>query len=265
MKNQLATFMRYRYLLSNLISRDLKVKYRRSFLGYVWSILNPLLMMLVITTFISGLLRVGVEDFPLYYLTGSVIFNFFVESTTMAMTSVYSSASLIKKVYIPKYIFPLEKVLFSFINFLFSLIACVIVFVIYKAPVHWTLLLAPIPVLYVLVFSIGCGLLLSAISVFFRDVVHLYGVFTTALMYMTPIIYNVESLVTSGSPLAQFAGNIIHINPLTHFVGCFRQLVLYGTLPSLNENLICIAWAVCMLIFGLWTFKRKQDKFILYI
>lgn len=263
MKAQVRTFFRYRYLLCNLIGRDLKVKYRRSVLGYVWSILNPLLMMLVITTFISHLLKVGVPNFPIYYLTGSVIFNFFSEATSSAMTSVYSSAALIKKVYIPKYLFPLEKVLFSFVNMLFSLIACVIMFVVLQAPIYWTVLLFPIPMIYILIFSTGCGLILSSLSVFFRDIVHLYGVFTTALMYMTPIIYSVDGLGQGG--LASIATKFISLNPLTHYVGMFRDYVMYGVLSSPTEHLICLAWALGALVLGLIVFKRKQDKFILYI
>ncbi len=263
MKAQIDTFFRYRYLLANLIGRDLKVKYRRSALGYVWSILNPLLMMLVITTFISHLLRHGVENFPIYYLTGSVIFTFFTEATTTAMTSVYGSAALIKKVYIPKYLFPLEKVLFSFVNMLFSLIACVIMFIIMQAPVYWTVLLSPIPMIYVLIFAIGCGLILSSLSIFFRDIVHLYGVFTTALMYMTPIIYSAADLGDTG--LAGIAVKFIYLNPLTHYVGMFRDYAMYGVLSSPVEHLICLAWAVGALLLGLFIFKRKQEKFILYI
>ena len=171
MKKQIQTFMRYRFLLEDLISRDLKVKYRRSVLGLIWSILNPLLMMLVVTTVFSTILRIQIENFPLYYLTGSLIFNFISEATSAALISIISSAQLIKKVYVPKYIFPLEKTLFSFVNMLFSLIAIVIIMVITpNTPWHWTLVLFPVPLIYALVFAIGLGLILASVNVFFRDV-----------------------------------------------------------------------------------------------
>ena len=169
MKKQIQTFMRYRFLLEDLISRDLKVKYRRSVLGLIWSILNPLLMMLVVTTVFSTILRIQIENFPLYYLTGSLIFNFISEATSAALISIISSAQLIKKVYVPKYIFPLEKTLFSFVNMLFSLIAIVIIMVITpNTPWHWTLVLFPVPLIYALVFAIGLGLILASVNVFFR-------------------------------------------------------------------------------------------------
>ena len=176
MKKQIQTFMRYRFLLEDLISRDLKVKYRRSVLGLVWSILNPLLMMLVVTTVFNTVLRIKIDNFPLYYLTGSLIFNFISEATSSALVSIISSAPLIKKVYVPKYIFPVEKTLFSFVNMLFSLIAVIIIMLIYGNQWHWTLLLFPVPLVYALIFAIGFGLILASINVFFRDVGHLYSV-----------------------------------------------------------------------------------------
>ena len=126
MKAYLATFLKYKYLLHNLISRDLKVKYRRSTLGLLWSVLNPLLMSIVISIVFQNFFRFDVPNFAIYYLTGSLIFNFMNEATSSAMVSIVGNAPLIKKVYIPKYIFPLEKVMFAFVNMLFSMIALVI-------------------------------------------------------------------------------------------------------------------------------------------
>ena len=155
MRARIKTFGRYKYLLKNLIVKDVKLKYRRSILGILWSVLNPLLMMLVISAVFSSIFKVSVENFPVYYLTGSTLFNMLAETTNSSMTSILDSSSLIKKVYIPKYIFPLEKCMFGFINFLFSMIAVAIMYIIFGYPVHWTILLFPIPVFYTLVFSIG--------------------------------------------------------------------------------------------------------------
>ena len=126
MKAYLTTFLKYKYLLHNLISRDLKVKYRRSTLGLLWSVLNPLLMAIVISIVFQNFFKFAVPNFAVYYLTGSLIFNFMNEATSSAMVSIVGNAPLIKKVYIPKYIFPLEKVMFAFVNMLFSMIALVI-------------------------------------------------------------------------------------------------------------------------------------------
>ncbi|MGL4606011.1 MAG: ABC transporter permease [Eubacteriaceae bacterium] len=251
-------FVKYRHLLIELVSRDIKIKYRRSVLGLMWSVLNPLLMMLVITAVFSQIFKFEIENFPAYYLTGVLIFNFVSEATTSAMTSILSGAALIKKVYIPKYIFPLEKVLFAFVNALFSMIAVAIVFIIIQVPIKWTIILFPIPLIYTLIFSIGFGLILATINVFFRDVGHLYGVWITAWMYLTPIIYPIEIL-------PDFVKRLLLLNPLYYFVECFREVLLYGTVPSLGLNLACIGFSVTFLILGVLIFKSNQDKFILRI
>lgn len=258
LKAQFQTFCKYRFLLVNLITKDLKLKYRRSVLGILWSILNPLLMMLVISAVFARLFKVQVENFPIYFLTGSTLFSFFSDTTSSSLTSVLSSSSLIKKVYIPKYIFPLEKCLFGFINFLFSLIAVAIMFVVFKFKVSVTVLLFPIPVLYTLIFSIGISFILSALSIFFRDIIHLYGVLLTAWNYWTPIVYPYEML---GDTMKK----ILLFNPLFHYVTYFRDVTMYGVVPGIKENFICIAMAVGTFLIGLLFFKKKQDKFILYI
>lgn len=251
-------FNKYRNLLNNLIERDLKVKYRRSVLGFMWSVLNPLLMMLVITAVFSNIFKFDIKDFPVYYLTGALIFNFVSEATMTSLTSVISSAPLIKKVYIPKYIFPLEKCLFAFVNMIFSLAAVAIVFLILQVHIHWTILLFPIPMIYALVFSLGLSLILSSINVFFRDVGHLYAVWVTAWMYFTPIIYPITAL-------PQVMVSLIKLNPLYYYVEYIRDVMLYGNIPTLQDNIICIGFSLMTLLIGLLVFKKKQDKFILYI
>ncbi len=253
-----AVFGKYRYLVGNLISRDLKVKYRRSTLGFLWSVLNPLLMALVINAVFSNLFKFKIEYFIVYYLTGSLIFNFMTEATSASLTSVLGAASLIKKVYIPKYIFPLEKCLFAFVNMLFSSVAVIIVIIIKRMPVHWTALMFFFPMICVLIFSLGMSLILSSVNVFFRDVGHLYSVFTVAWMYLTPIIYPKDIL-------PEFILNIMDLNPMFYYVEYFREVVMYGTIPNLTAHLMCIIYAFLFLALGLIIFKKQQDKFILYI
>lgn len=250
------SFKKYGYLLENLVKKDITTKYRRSVLGLLWSVLNPLLMMLVISTVFLQLFQ-RVENFPLYYLTGFLIFHFVTESTSGAMSSILSAAQLIKKVYIPKYIFPLEKCLFSLVNMMFSLIAFVLMSAVLRFRLPLTIFLFPIPVLYAFVFSLGLGLILAASNVFFRDIGHLYGVWTTAWMYLTPIIYPEEIL-----PEAMF--RFIRLNPLYYYVKYFRQVTFYGTLPDLETNIICVSFSLIFLIAGLVIFKKNQDRFILY-
>lgn len=265
LKPYFADFWRYRHLLSNLTSRDIKVKYRRSALGIIWSVLNPLLMMLVLYVVFSQIFhmtqmnRGDVEvHFAVYLLTGQLIYNFFSEATQTAMGSVLGNAPLIKKVYIPKYIFPLEKVTFAFVNAVFSLIALVLVLAVTRTPLHWTLLLFWVPMVILYVFNFGVGLILAAGAVFFRDIMHLYGVLVTALMYLTPIMYDV-------SILPEWARHFIPFNPMYWFVSMFRSFVIYGEMPTLNCWIGTCASALVALVIGLWVFKKTQDRFVLYI
>ena len=166
-------FSKYRPLIRELVTRDLKVKYRRSFLGYVWSILNPLLMMLLQTLVFSYMFRFQIENFPLYLICGNTLFNFFNESTNMGMGSVLGNSSLIKKVYVPKFIFPISRVVSSFVNLLFSLAAIILVMLITRSPFHLTILLVWAPLVLLFLFTCGIALLLSALAVYFRDLQYL--------------------------------------------------------------------------------------------
>ena len=249
---------KYSYLLMNLVKKDITTKYRRSILGILWSILNPLFMMLVITAVFRKIFSFSVENFPLYYLTGALIFNFSSEATSTAMTSILGASSLIRKVYIPKYIFPLQKCLFAMINMLFSMIAILIIFIILKVIPPLTIVLFPIPMLYAFVFCVGLGMILCTVNVFFRDTGHLYAVWLTAWMYLTPIIYPIDIL-----PKAMLT--FIKLNPLYYYVEYFRDVVLYGTVPGLELNLVCILFSMVTFGLGLIVFKHKQDDFILYI
>lgn len=257
MDRYIKNFMKYRNLLKELVMRDIKIKYRRSVLGLAWSLLNPLLMMIVISIVFSQLFRFKIPNYPIYLITGQIMFTFISESTNMAMASITGNASLIKKVYIPKYIFPVAKTLSSFVNLLFSLIAVVIVILVTQVKITWTILLFPIPLLAVLAFAMGIGLILSAYSVFFRDIVHLYGVFLMVWNYMTPIFYP-ESLIEKHKIL-------LIANPLYHIIKYFREIILYGTVPSLGLTTACVGTPLAFLLLGMYLFYRKQDKFILYI
>lgn len=258
MKNQIMNFLRYKGLLEQLVIRDLKTKYRRSFLGYLWSLLNPLLMMIVVSAVFSVVFKSDIPNFPVYLLIGQIIFNFYSEATNFAMTSIISGGSLIKKVYVPKYILPLSKVLSSFVNLLFSLIALVLVLIFTHTPITPAILLFPLSLLYVLLFSIGIGLILSALSVYFRDMIHLYGVLLIALMYFTPIFYPTSILPKIPMALMEF-------NPLYHFIDYLRTIVLYGNLPTFSDNIICLSFGVVSICIGLFIFYKKQDSFILYL
>ena len=172
-KERLQVFFQYKDLLFQLVQRDVKLKYRRSFLGYVWSVLNPLLIMLVMTVVFSTMFQRKITNYPVYLITGRTLFEFYSTSTKAAMRSILGNGTLLKKTYVPKYIFPLAKVTSSLVDCFFSLGAMLIVIVFTHAKVSWYLLLSPIILVQIYIFSLGVGFFLSAINVFFRDMQHI--------------------------------------------------------------------------------------------
>lgn len=263
LKATMQDFFKYRYLLYNLISRDFKLKYRRSVLGVAWSVLNPLLMCGVMFVIFGSLMPQfrgsGIENYAVYLVIGQLLFNFFRDSTTMAMSSIMNNAMLLRKVYIPKYIFPLQKVCFGLVNCLFSFIALVLVMIFTGAPLHWTILLGAYPLLMLAVFSLGVGMMLSALTVFFRDVMHLWEVFTTVLMWFSAIFYTPEQF---GNPLLV---KLINLNPIYQYIHAFRCTVMDGQLLSLGQIVVCAVWALAMMALGVLVFKKTQDSFVLYM
>ena len=255
---QWRSFSRFKHLLRLLVKRDFVSRYRKSVLGVLWSLLNPLLTMLVMTWVFSTFFRGTIENFPVYLLSGQIIYGFFNESTMQAMGSVIANEGIIKKVYVPKYVFPLSKVLSALVNLLFSFLAFLLVFIVTGAPFRWTMLLIPIPIIYTFVFSFGVAMLMSTLAVFFRDLTYLYGVFTLLLMYLTPIFYPVDILPDWMIP-------VIGFNPLYHFVDYIRCLSMWGTVPDLWSNMVCIGFALASLCGGVYVFMRQQDRHILYI
>ena len=256
MSSYIRNFVKFQPLLSELVARDIKIKYRRSVLGVLWTLLNPLCMMIILSIVFSSIFKFDVENFPLYVLSGQVIFNFFNDSTTSSMSAIISSASLIKKVYVPKYLFVLSRVMSSFINLMASFTALLLVMVATRAELHWTVFLSVIPLAMVVLFSFGVGMFLAAITVRFRDVIHLYSVFTTGLLYLTPVIYPMAAL-------PDVVKTIVMINPLTNYLLMFRDVMFNNTLPSVFSVLLGIAEAALALALRLYVFYKNQDEFIL--
>jgi lipopolysaccharide transport system permease protein len=256
---RIQTLFKYRELFFQLVSRDIKLKYRRSVLGYLWSDLNPLFTMLIMTAVVSRMFARGVENFPVYLLCGNLIFSFMAGAVGRAIPSVLGAAGIIRKVYVPKYIFTLAAVTSEFVTMLFSLGALLVVIILTGTPFSWRLFLIPIPIIEVYVFSIGLGLLLAQAMVFFRDVQYLWGVFSTAWMYLTPIFYPVSMLPEK----LRFA--VTRFNPLYYYIAQFRYFVLGGETGWRKEALWGMAAAVLVLTLGLVLFARAKNRFILYI
>lgn len=259
MINNLQKHFQFNELLRQLIIRDVKLKYRRSYLGYLWSILNPLMLMIVLVIVFSNLFRFDIPNFPLYLISGQVIFSFMVEATNMSVGSITGNASLLKKTYVPKYIFTISKVGSSLVNLIFSLGALLLVMVITGAEFSWNLLFFPFIIFQLLVFCLGISLFLAAATVFFRDIQYLWGVFVSMWMYLTPIFYPVSIISEEYQALYKGA------NPMYWYIEQFRDIVLYAQFPQTSSILMGTILATVVLILGAIYFNKKQDEFILYI
>ena len=247
-KNYLQSAKKYSFLLSQLVSRDFKTRYKRSVLGVLWSMLNPLLTMCVQYLVFSNLFKWNVENYAVYLLIGSVTFNFFSEASQAALVSITGSASLITKVYIPTYIFPVAKVLSA------------LYLIIFMQGMSLNIYHLMIPVLYValILFTCGMGLILSALMVYFRDTQFLYGVIIVLWMYLTPLFYPVDIIPEN-------LMGLYSLNPMYQYVTFFRTLVLDGAMPSLTQFAWCFGYAFGLLGIGLLVFRKLKRNFILYI
>lgn len=258
MSRYIQNFLKFNPLLGELVARDIKIKYRRSVLGVLWTLLNPLCMMIILSIVFSNLFKFDIENFPLYILSGQVVFNFYSESTSGAMSAIIGSAPLIKKVYVPKYLFVISRVFSSFINLMASFTALLVVMAATRTELHWSAFLAPLPLFLLVLFSLGIGLILSAVTVKFRDIMHLYSVFVTALLYLTPVIYPM-------SILPPWLYKVVMLNPITNLLLMFRDVMLDNTMFSLSSLVVAVIEAGLSLGIGLFVFYRNQDKFILNI
>lgn len=251
-----SAFHRYGYLMRQLVARDFKTKYKRSVLGVLWSFLNPLLTMMVQYIVFSTLFKSDIPNFRLYLLSGIICFNFFSEATTMGLQSVVGNAALITKVYVPKYIYPVSRVLSSTINLMLSLIPLLAVMLLTGTPVRPAILLLPFGLICLVGFCIGMGFILSTLMVFFRDTQFLWGVVSMLWMYATPIFYP-ESIIP-----AQYMV-IYKCNPLYHIIRFVRIVLIEGVSPEPKACALCLIASFVPLALGAVIFKKNQDKFIL--
>lgn len=252
---------KYSFLLSQLIARDFKVKYKRSVLGMLWSLLYPVLMMCVMAVVFRGVFRFSSPgvSYLAYLMTGLTFFNYFSEASNLAMSSVVANFTLLNKVYLPKYIFPLEKCLFVGINFLLTLLPLYAVILLTGTGLCWQHVLLPFDYLCLLAFTAGMALLLSAAAVFLRDLFYIYGIVLTVWTYLTPIMYDIGMI--DSAPLAA----LMKLNPLYRYISFARTVVLWHATPSAAQFLSCALSALLVLLAGALFFRAKQDRFIYYV
>ena len=252
-----------RFILKQLVTKDFKRKYRRSVLGIAWSVLNPLMMMIVMSVVFSFVFRADIENYPLYLILGNITFSFMSESTSQALMSFIDAAPLLKKVRVSRFVFPVQKVLFALVNFTFSLVAVALVMLWFRVMPTWHIIWLPVGLFLLVLFCSGIGLIVGSLAVFFRDVVHLWSVILTAWTYLTPIFWVPTQLAANGAPT--WVMSIVEPNPMYGFVTFMRDIFLWNQNPSMQTLGLCVFWAVIMLGIGILVFRKTQHKFILYI
>lgn len=259
-KNVMINLKKYSFLLQQLVSRDFKVKYKRSVLGIVWSLLYPILTMVVMAIVFSNVFKFSTPgvSYLAYLLSGLIMFNYFSEASNLSMSSVVGNFGLLNKIYIPKYIFPLSKCLFVGINFLLTLVPLYIVLFATGTGVNWYHLLLPYSYLCLFMFTLGMGFILSAVSVFLRDMFYIYGIIIMMWTYLTPIMYDINLISANLQPW-------LKLNPLYHYINFAREIILYGRMPQPFTWVTCLVSSVAVLLIGVIVFKKTQDKFIYYV
>lgn len=258
MLSDLRELVSYRSLLRELVARDLKVRYKRSALGILWTMLNPLLLMGILAFVFSHILRVTIEHFAIFLLSALVLWTFFAQTTAWSTSCFLSYSPLIKKIYVPQGIFVLATVLAGVVNLLISLVPLAIIMLVVGHPFSPALAFLPVPILLTALFSLGISLALAPLSVMFADVVPIYQVVLTGWMYLTPILYPLTLLPD------QYR-RILVLNPMTHLVEAFRTPIYMGEIPSANVLITSTAAGFGTLLIGWFIFKRYTDRVAYYV
>lgn len=246
--------LRYRDLLWALVQRDLTVRYKRSVLGLLWTMLNPLLTMLVMAVVFSSVFRFPVEHYAVYVLSGLLLWNFFSQSTVQAIGNLVWGGDLINKIYVPKSVFVVSAIGVGLMNWVFGLVPLVLIMLVTGQAFSLALVSLPISILFGVLFATGVGLVVATLAVFFSDIANVYQVGLTILMYLTPIVYPITVVP------AQYQV-FLRLNPLYYFVELFRQPIYDGHIPDARIWGVGAALALGMLMVGWWVFTAKADEF----
>ena len=252
------TLRQNRFILSELVKKGIRLKYRRSYLGIVWSLLEPLLTMIVLTIVFGTLMGIKDRTFPVYILAGRLFYGFFSQGTTAALKSIRTNSSIIKKVYVPKVLYPLSAVIFNYVIFLISLIVLAAVSIVLSVYPTVYLIQAVLPLAVLFLLTLGVGLIMSTIGVFFRDMEYLWNVMLMLIMYTSAIFYMPEKLLKSGW------GFILKVNPLYCTIACFRDAI-FGRVMEYKLLGYSVVFSIICILIGSLAFHKNEDKFILNI
>lgn len=243
------------FVVRELVSREIKRKYSRSHLGILWSVLNPLLYMAVLSLIFSAVFRKSIENYPVYYLTGFLLWNFFTLATNGAMTSLVDNKTLLLQMKLPRLIFPTARVLSALVNFCYSLAAYLVILLVFRIPIRVSAAAFPVIVVLTVLFSLGIGFGLSILYSFFGDIRYLYGVLLTLWMYLSALFYPVEIL-------PEGVKSLIRWNPMYSYISGARDCILYGRMPDGGTWISMILWGVGIFALGWWIFRKGQTKIV---
>jgi len=256
-QRDLLSLFRYGDLIRALVSRDLKVRYKRSVLGYAWTLLDPLMTMLVFILVFGVLLHMSTDHFPIYLLTGLIPWVFFANAITTSVECITSNVDLIRRVFFPREIFPLTLVVSNGINMLFGLIVILPLILIYGLPITIKIFLLPIPIFLLLLFTWGVGLFFSCLNVFFRDMTYIVPFLVQLLFFLTPIFYKVQGTIP-----AKYVGIYLIANPLAVILSLFRASLMAHPIPDMKYIFICFATCVLIFLVGYLFFKKNEDRMV---
>ena len=258
-KRHLNNFLRYKYLLFELVKKNIKLKYRRSYLGILWTLVEPLLTMIVLTLVFGTLFGKDDRTYPVYILCGRLLYSFFSSASKAGLKAVSGNAAMIKKVYVPKYIYVVAAIISNFVTFVISLVVLVGVAAVLRVEPTWHIVEGLIPLVILFVMTLGIGLILATLNVFFRDIEYIWSVLTMLIMYGSAIFYTTERVINTGN------GWVFNVNPIYMCIANFRNAVLYGTAMNVDYCIHSAIFAVLSVIIGSVLFYKEQDKFILYV
>lgn len=252
MKKSSEEMKQYYFVIRELVGREIKRKYARSFLGIIWSVLNPLLSMAVMSMIFTTIFKRSIENFPVYYLTGQIFWSFFSGATNEAMTALVDNRSLLLKVKLPKQTFVLSRVYTALTNFGYTCIAYVLMLLVFRIKPSIYMIFLIVDVLCMLLFAMGIGYILSILYVFFADIKHLYSIILTLWMYMSAIFYPYESTT-------EFMQTVIGVNPVYVYIAFAREIVLHQRCPDAGMWIKMILWGVGSFALGYYIFQKKEN------
>ncbi|MBR0371980.1 MAG: ABC transporter permease [Methanobrevibacter sp.] len=250
------TFEEKRFLLKQLVKRDLTSKYKDSILGVIWSFLHPLCLMIIFTVIFSVFFRRQIQNYPVFYLSARVIYQFFIASTNSSMASIRSNSGILKQIYVPRYMFAVSSICYEFINFIISFIILLGVMFVTGAQFHLMMFASIIPLILVIIMIIGVGFMLAVLNTYFSDIGHIYSIFTLILMYASALFYPME-IVPANIQM------IFSLNPLYIAITCFRDTMIYGIFPDISALLYLTIFSVMLFGVGFLLFRIHENKLTL--